>query len=132
MEKRMALNRRDFLNRAGVGEGTLFLSSCGLWPTQPGKARSLPTFPRAASTGQVVEYTLEATPATLSIGGKSISTWTYNGGLPGPQISLFEGDTLRVTVKNRLPEDTTIHWHGVPLKNAMDGVPDVTQAPIKP
>jgi len=132
MEKRMTLTRRDLLNMAGVGAGTLFFSSCGLWPTQPGKARSLPTFPRAASTGQVVEYTLEAAPATLSIGGKSISTWTYNGGLPGPQISLSEGDTLRVTVKNRLPEDTTIHWHGVPLKNAMDGVPDVTQPPIKP
>src|SRR5882762_5598758 len=132
MEEHMVLTRRDLLNRAGVGAGALFFSSCGLWPTQPGKARPLPTFPRAASTGQVAEYTLEATPATLSIGGKSISTWTYNAGLPGPEIRLMEGDTLLVTVKNRLPEATTIHWHGVPLKNAMDGVPDVTQAPIKP
>lgn len=103
-----------------MGAGALFFSSCGLSPIQAGRARHLPTFPRAASTGRIHEYTLEATPATISIGGKSISTWTYNGGLPGPDIRLVEGDTLRVIVKNRLPEGTTIH-----------GVPDVTQAPIK-
>ena len=68
----------------------------------------------------------------MSLGSKSVNTWTYNGGLPGPEIRLVEGDTLRVTVKNRLPTDTTIHWHGVPLINAMDGVPDVTQSGIKP
>jgi len=132
MEKYMILTRRDFLNIAGLGAGTLFFSSCGLLPMQAGEARSLPTFPHAASTGQIVEHTLEAAPTTLSLGGKSITTWTYNGGLPGPEIRLVEGDTLRVTVKNRLPEGTTIHWHGVPVKNAMDGVPDVTQTPIKP
>src|SRR5271157_396121 len=98
MKKRMTFTRRDFVHLAGVGAGTLFFSSCGLWPTQTGRSNPLPTFPRAASTGKVVEYTLEAKPATLSIGGKSISTWTYNGELPGPQISLSEGDTLRVTV----------------------------------
>ncbi len=78
-----------------------------------------------------VEYELEAAPASLRLGGREVSTWEYNGGLPGPEIRIKEGQTLRATVLNRLPEDTTIHWHGVPLPNGMDGVPDVTQPGIK-
>jgi FtsP/CotA-like multicopper oxidase with cupredoxin domain/serine/threonine protein kinase len=91
-----------------------------------------PSFPRAASTGVVRAYTFEAAPAQIELGGQRIATWAYNGMLPGPEIRLTEGDTLRVTVKNRLPEGTTIHWHGVPLVNSMDGVPGVTQQPILP
>jgi FtsP/CotA-like multicopper oxidase with cupredoxin domain len=68
----------------------------------------------------------------LSLGGQTVSTWAYNGGLPGPEIRVNAGDTLRVVVNNRLDEGTTIHWHGVPLLNAMDGVDGVTQSPIKP
>lgn len=44
----------------------------------------------------------------------------------------MEGDRLRVALENRLPDPTTIHWHGVPVPNAMDGVPNLTQAPIAP
>ncbi len=91
-----------------------------------------PSFPRAASTGVVRAYTFEAAPVKIELGGQPIATWAYNGMLPGPEIRLTEGDTLRVTVKNRLPEGTTIHWHGVPLVNSMDGVPGVTQQPILP
>lgn len=61
-----------------------------------------------------------------------MSTWAYNGGLTGPEIRIKRGDTLRVRVSNRLPEDTTIHWHGLPVPNDMDGVPGVTQPPIRP
>jgi FtsP/CotA-like multicopper oxidase with cupredoxin domain len=56
--------------------------------------------------------------------------WTYNGSVPGPEIRLRQGDRLRVVVENRLGEDTTVHWHGIRLPNAMDGVPDLTQKPI--
>ncbi len=97
-----------------------------------GNTRMLPSFPRAASTGQVREYTFEAAPVEIELGRQRVPTWAYNGVLPGPEIRLTEGDTLRVTVKNRLPQGTTIHWHGVPLVNNMDGVPDVTQKPIMP
>ena len=76
------------------------------------------------------KYTLEATPLDLEIGGRKVSTWAYGSGLPGPEIRLKEGETLRVAVRNRLPEGTTIHWHGLPVPNKMDGVPDVTQPPI--
>ena len=56
--------------------------------------------------------------------------WCYNGGLPGPEIRLRQGARLRVAVENRLDEDTTVHWHGVRVPNAMDGVPFLTQKPI--
>jgi FtsP/CotA-like multicopper oxidase with cupredoxin domain len=58
--------------------------------------------------------------------------WTYDGQFPGPEIRVREGDRIRVVVENELPEPTTIHWHGVPVPNAMDGVPGLTQAPIAP
>jgi len=62
----------------------------------------------------------------------TVTAWTYNGTVPGPMIRVTEGDKVRVVVKNELPEPTTVHWHGVQVPNAMDGVPDVTQKPIQP
>lgn len=64
--------------------------------------------------------------------GVFVTAYTYNGTVPGPLIRVTEGDQVRVVVKNELPEPTTIHWHGVEVPNAMDGVPDMTQAPIQP
>lgn len=58
--------------------------------------------------------------------------WAYNGSVPGPEIRLRQGGTLRILVDNGLDESTTIHWHGIRLPNAMDGVPDLTQPPIAP
>ncbi|MBF6615036.1 MAG: protein kinase, partial [Chloroflexi bacterium] len=72
-----------------------------------GNRPTRPSFPRAVSTGVVRAYTFEAAPARIELGEQNITTWTYNGMLPGPEIRLTEGDTLRVTVKNRLPEGTT-------------------------
>jgi FtsP/CotA-like multicopper oxidase with cupredoxin domain len=64
--------------------------------------------------------------------GEVYRTWLYNGQFPGPEIRAREGERLRITVENRLPEGTTVHWHGVPVPNAMDGVPGLTQDPIPP
>lgn len=58
--------------------------------------------------------------------------WGYNGSMPGPAIEAVEGDRVRIVVHNHLPEGTTVHWHGLELPNAMDGVPGVTQDPIPP
>ena len=58
--------------------------------------------------------------------------WSYNDDVPGPEIRLRQGERLRVVVQNHLAEGTTIHWHGVRVPNAMDGVPGLTQKPIKP
>jgi FtsP/CotA-like multicopper oxidase with cupredoxin domain len=139
--KRAGLTRREVLLLGGLGvgigagAGVLAFNSPEIMQLVTGNAQmagSRPSFPRAASTGKVREYTLEVAPVNLMVGGKHVSTWAYNGMVPGPEIRATEGDTLRVTVKNRLPQETTVHWHGIPLVNAMDGVPDITQPAIKP
>jgi manganese oxidase len=64
--------------------------------------------------------------------GKKVEAWAYNGQVPGPQIRVKEGDRVRMIVKNELAESTSVHFHGVEVPNAMDGVPFITQPPIKP
>ena len=64
--------------------------------------------------------------------GVSVTAMTYNGTVPGPLIRVTEGDQVRILVKNELEDPTTIHWHGIEVPNAMDGVPGVTQDPIEP
>lgn len=64
--------------------------------------------------------------------GVTATAWSYNGMVPGPLIKVTYGDRVKILVKNTLPEPTTIHWHGIEVPNAMDGIPDVTQPPIKP
>jgi FtsP/CotA-like multicopper oxidase with cupredoxin domain len=58
--------------------------------------------------------------------------WAYGGHVPGPEIRARQGDRLAVTVENGLEEETTVHWHGLRVANAMDGVPHLTQRPIGP
>ncbi|HET7487849.1 MAG TPA: copper oxidase [Acidimicrobiales bacterium] len=66
------------------------------------------------------------------IPGKWVTAWAYNGQVPGPQLWVDQGDKVRVEITNKLPEPTTIHWHGVDVPNDQDGVPGVTQDPIQP
>ena len=58
--------------------------------------------------------------------------WSFNGATPGPELRFRQGERVRIVVENRLPHETTVHWHGLRVPNAMDGVPHVTQAPIAP
>jgi manganese oxidase len=64
--------------------------------------------------------------------GKTVKAMAYNGVVPGPEIRVTEGDRVRVHVTNQMNESTSVHWHGVMVPNSMDGVPFVTQPPIKP
>ncbi|HJU02045.1 MAG TPA: multicopper oxidase domain-containing protein, partial [Actinomycetes bacterium] len=73
-----------------------------------------------------------AAPATIDLGGRAAATWAYDGILPGPLLRLRAGDVLRARLENRLPAPTSIHWHGIALRNDMDGVPGVTQQPVQP
>lgn len=66
----------------------------------------------------------------MDLGTRSVQTWTYGDGIPGPVIRTTAGDLLRVELTNQLPTDTSVHWHGIALSNDMDGVPDITQRPI--
>jgi FtsP/CotA-like multicopper oxidase with cupredoxin domain len=79
------------------------------------------------------EFHLVAEPVKRQLApGMTANLWGYNGQSPGPTIECVEGDRLRIFVTNRLPEHTTIHWHGVLLPNGMDGVGGLTQPHIGP
>ena len=64
--------------------------------------------------------------------GLTIEAWGYNGRTPGPMLEVVEGDKLRIYVTNKLPEPTSVHWHGVRLPNGMDGVAGLNQPSIPP
>jgi FtsP/CotA-like multicopper oxidase with cupredoxin domain len=77
------------------------------------------------------EFHLVAEPVTREIApGMTANLWGYNGQSPGPTIECVEGDKVRIFVTNKLPEHTTIHWHGVLVPNGMDGVGGLTQPHI--
>lgn len=79
------------------------------------------------------EFHLVAEPVVREFApGMRAHLWGYNGQSPGPTIEVVEGDKLRIFVTNRLPEHTTVHWHGQPLPNGMDGVGGLNQPQIKP
>ena len=81
----------------------------------------------------VKEFHLVAEPVKREMApGMIANLWGYNGQSPGPTIEVVEGDRVRMFVTNRLPEVTSIHWHGQRLPNGMDGVSGLTQAPIQP
>ncbi|NNM63542.1 MAG: copper oxidase [Burkholderiales bacterium] len=81
----------------------------------------------------VKEFHLVAEPVVREIApGMTARLWGYNGSSPGPTIEAVEGDRVRIFVTNKLPEHTTVHWHGIILPNGMDGVGGLTQPPIKP
>ncbi|MEU8250447.1 copper oxidase [Nonomuraea sp. NPDC048916] len=75
-------------------------------------------------TTEVVKWEVEP--------GKVVEAWSYNGTVPGPTLRLKVGDKLRIVLENKLPESTGIHWHGVLLPNAQDGVTNITQDPVPP
>jgi FtsP/CotA-like multicopper oxidase with cupredoxin domain len=87
---------------------------------------------RRRSGATVREMGLTAAPASVDLGGRTVETWAFNGTVPGPEIRLRQGDVLRAVVSNDLPEPLTVHWHGIALRNDMDGVPDLTQEAIAP
>ena len=91
--------------------------------------------PLVRAKGKVRDVRLQAGPATARLvgpEGPETAVWAYNGRTPGPVIRAMQGERLRVHFKNALEQPTTIHWHGIRLANAMDGVPYLTQDPVQP
>jgi FtsP/CotA-like multicopper oxidase with cupredoxin domain len=83
--------------------------------------------------GDWKEFHLVAEPVVREFApGMKVNLWGYNGQAPGPTIEAVEGDKVRIFVTNKLPEHTSIHWHGILLPNGMDGVAGVTQPHIPP
>ncbi|UUP18638.1 multicopper oxidase family protein [Nitratireductor thuwali] len=113
-----ALTRRAFVASAAAGAASVMLPLL----QQPG-----------ANAAAVREVRLRAAPGRVPLVPEPYGVtpaWCYNGAVPGPEIRVRQGDRLRVEVENGLAEETTVHWHGVRVPNAMDGVPHLTQAPI--
>jgi FtsP/CotA-like multicopper oxidase with cupredoxin domain len=112
-----------------------FLAGLGALATGAGGVAALAGRRRVASAGDrpVRVVRLEAREVRWELApGRTVTAWTYNGQVPGPEIRVREGERVRVVLNNSLGEPTTIHWHGVDVPNAMDGVPDVTQKPVAP
>ncbi|RWE18594.1 MAG: multicopper oxidase family protein, partial [Mesorhizobium sp.] len=102
---------------------SLLLSRRGFLAAASGAAMSLPIRPARGSA--IDERTLRAAPSQARLtgpGGPSTPTWAYSDTIPGPVLRLRQGRPVRITVENGLAEDTTVHWHGIRLPNAMDGV----------
>lgn len=103
-------------------------------PEDPNLAEFNGSYPtELRPSGVLREVDLTAAEATIPlVDGTSMRVWAYNGTVPGPMLRVRLGETLRVRFHNKLPQPTTIHWHGVRVPNAMDGVPHATQPPIAP
>ena len=94
----------------------------------------LPGFARPTLAAEPT-HTLMAGPGRIQLVGDEYpetTVWAYEGRVPGPEIRVQQGDRLRIAVTNRLAEDTTVHWHGIRVPNAMDGVPHMPLPPIAP
>ncbi|MER5508412.1 multicopper oxidase family protein [Streptomyces sp. NPDC002766] len=99
--------------------------------TPDGKEVTAAEKKRAGSGGTVRRVRLTAAETRLDLGERTVRSWTYGGDLPGKEIRVTAGDTLALTLANHLPDCTSLHWHGIALRNDMDGVPGLTQGPIK-
>ena len=90
---------------------------------------------RSFPDSEIKEFRLAAKLAVVNLTGEGhqdTTVWAYDGTVPGTELRIRQGNPLRIVVNNKLGEDTTVHWHGIRLPNPMDGVPGLTQPPIRP
>lgn len=131
------LTRRDFLAWTAGTAAAAALTACSNGTETAGdlvlpdsEAVRAAENQRRAASGAVRDVMIRAEPTTVDLGGVQVQTWTYGGRLPGQEIRLMRGDVLRAEITNALPAPTTIHWHGIALRNDMDGSPALTQPEI--
>ena len=145
-----SLSRRAFMRTTvGSGAGLLagtapllaWVGAChdassrmmGLPAGPPGPAATGDLVPIGRTSRTPLPTSLRTAPGTVDLGPLGRwSTWLYDGAYPGPELRVREGDAFRLTLANALPEGTSIHWHGVPVLNAMDGVAALTQPAVPP
>ncbi|MBD8531647.1 MULTISPECIES: multicopper oxidase family protein [unclassified Massilia] len=148
-------SRRDFFSGAAalVGAGLVTRAGAATLPEAPSMSSAATQPPLVPPNGRpynpvvtlngwtlpwrmnngVKEFHLIAEPVVREIApGMKANLWGYNGQSPGPTIEVVEGDRVRIFVTNRLPEHTSIHWHGQRLPNGMDGVTGLNQPGIQP
>src|SRR5690242_19866538 len=128
------VTRRAVLTGGAGAVGLGVLAACGPSTTRliTSSSPAVRAVERARShTGRTVTSRLTAAPGRVDLGGPVVDTWSF-GTVPGPTIRARAGDRVVVDLTNGLPAPTTVHWHGIALRNDMDGVPDMTQAPVAP
>lgn len=149
-------NRRSFLTGAGVtmlGASLVSKAGAATLPEAPVHNSAATAAPLAPTSGRpynpvvtlngwtlpwrmkdgVKEFHLVAEPVVRELApGMQANLWGYNGQSPGPTIEVVEGDRVRIFVTNKLPEHTSVHWHGQLLPCGMDGVTGLTQPGIQP
>lgn len=101
------------------------------FPAKTAGQGARPIQPKVVGGVKVFELTAKAVQWEVEPGVLR-QAFAYNGQVPGPTIRVTEGDRVRVVLKNELPESTSIHFHGLSTPNAMDGVPFITQPPVRP
>ncbi|WP_334188597.1 copper oxidase [Noviherbaspirillum sp.] len=153
------VSRRDFFKGAGAmaavatGAGLVSRAGAATLPEAPLMASAATQPPLVPPNGRpynpvvtlngwslpwrmnngVKEFHLVAEPVVRELApGMKANLWGYNGQSPGPTIEVVEGDRVRIFVTNKLPEHTSVHWHGQRLPNGMDGVTGLTQPGIPP
>ena len=114
-------DQMDAMHEAGI---KAFPAKTAVWGNQLMRPRLVDRIKVFELTASVIQWETEP--------GKFVQAWAYNKQVPGPQIRVTEGDRVRVVIKNELPESTAIHFHGLIVPNDQDGVPFITQPPIKP
>ena len=122
------LDRRSLVRGVAVlGGGAAIGALLPSWARSaaPGRLSTLPSL-----SGEDIKLTIGHTPVTID--GKQSHAVTINGTVPGPLLRLREGQRVRIAVTNTLDEDTSIHWHGLLVPSAMDGVPGVSFPGIRP
>ena len=147
-------NRRTFLQRAMGAGAALFATrslaaqmQMGSMPPAPRPSAAsgqLPTAANAVVTTDVgdLPYTLDGETKVFHLiaevikqqihPDKTIDAWGFNGSAPGPTIQVNQGDHVRVIFDNHLPESSSIHWHGFEDMVGYDGMPGISQAPVRP
>jgi FtsP/CotA-like multicopper oxidase with cupredoxin domain len=128
------MTRRGFV--AGVlGTGAaLGVAACGGSASASAASASLIAGAESArrASGRTRSFTLTAQQAKVDMGGTVVSTWAYGDTVPGKPLRVSAGDRVKVAFSNRLPMATSVHWHGLAIRNDMDGVPGVTTPETKP
>ena len=123
------LTRRGFL-AAGIASG-FAVAACSQNPQPASSKAKMQAAIKVAEaarphSGHTVTVTLTAQPTDIDLGGVTARTLAYGSTIPGPLIRANVGDELAITVQNRLSEPTSVHWHGIALRNDMDGVEPAT------
>ncbi|SFC69453.1 Multicopper oxidase [Halobiforma haloterrestris] len=129
----MTDNGRKVSRRQALRTSSVALFGVAGLSIEPGTGATSFERPAQEDEADPQEETLVASSGAVDVGAdETDETWLYEGQLPGPELRVSEGETLRVSLENLVSEGTTVHWHGVPVPNRMDGVPNVTQDPVPP